>query len=233
MSGAGNLIMSGAGKPIMSAFLALVRRDLRLSLRMGGSGALALIFFLMVTVLMPFALGPDLNLLSRIGPAILWIGALLSVLIGLDRLFQQDEEEGALDLMHLSVLPIEQVVLAKAIAHWLTTGLPLALASPLLGLLVALEEEALLRTFLALLAGTPALTFLGAVGAALSLPVRRGGLVLAVLVVPFMIPVLIFGVAASSSQGPFVEPFLILIALTLASGVIGTAGAALMLTMRE
>ncbi len=126
------------------AFLAILRRDLALAARAGGGGELALVFFLTIVVLVPFALGPDLNLLSRIGPAILWIGALLSMLIGLDRLFQGDEEDGSLDLIRASALPLELAVLAKGLAHWLVTGLPLALAAPLLGLLVALPGEAML-----------------------------------------------------------------------------------------
>ncbi|MFD0935965.1 heme exporter protein CcmB, partial [Methylobacterium trifolii] len=155
---------------------ALVARDLTLAARVGGSGALSLVFFLMIVALVPFALGPDLNLLARIGPAILWLAAVLSTLIGLDRLFQADEEDGSLDLMSAAPVPLELVVLAKVIAHWLTTGLPLALASPLFGLLVALDGTAMAATGLTLLAGTPALTFVGAVGAALTASIRRGGL---------------------------------------------------------
>ena len=166
---------------------ALVARDLTLASRVGGSGMLSLVFFLMIVALVPFALGPDLNLLSRIGPAILWLSAVLATLIGLDRLFQADEEDGSLDLMTAAPVPLELVVLAKVIAHWLTTGLPLALASPLFGLLVALDGTAMAATALTLLVGTPALTFVGAVGAALTASIRRGGLILAVLVLPLMI----------------------------------------------
>ena len=129
------------------AFLAILKRDLALAARAGGGGELALVFFLTIVVLVPFALGPDLNLLSRIGPAILWLGALLAVLIGLDRLFQVDEEDGSLELMRASALPLEGAVLAKGLAHWLTTGLPLALISPLLGLLVALPGDGVLPLF--------------------------------------------------------------------------------------
>ncbi len=136
----------------------------------------------MIVALVPFALGPDLNLLSRIGPAILWLAAVLSTLIGLDRLFQADEEDGSLDLMTAAPVPLELVVLAKVTAHWLTTGLPLALAAPLFGLLVALDGTAMGASALTLLAGTPALSFIGAVGAALTASIRRGGLILAVLV---------------------------------------------------
>ncbi len=212
------------------AFLALLKRDLSLAARAGGGGELALVFFLTVVVLIPFALGPDLNLLSRIGPAILWLGALLATLIGLDRLFQSDEEDGSLELIRSSALPLELTVLAKALAHWLTTGLPLALAAPLLGLLVALPAEAVVPVTTSLLIGTPALSFIGAAGAALTAGLRRGGLILPVLVAPLTVPVLIFGVsAADAARGgplPFQTPLLILAALTLASAVIGCFAAA-------
>jgi len=212
------------------AFAAIVARDVKLAARVGGSGALGLVFFLMLVTLVPFALGPDLNLLARIGPAILWLAAVLATLIGLDRLFQADEEDGSLDLLLAAPLPLELVVLAKALAHWLTTGLPLALAAPLFGLLVALTPEAMLATAATLLVGTPALTFIGAVGAALTASIRRGGLILAVLVLPLMVPTLVFGVSATNAATggtvPFTTPLLILIALTLGAAVLGIAGAA-------
>ena len=212
------------------AFLAIVKRDLALAARAGGGGELALVFFLTIVVLVPFALGPDLNLLAKIGPAILWLSALLSMLIGLDRLFQSDEEDGSLDLIRASTLPLELAVLAKGLAHWLTTGLPLALAAPLLGLLVALPGEAMLPVAGTLLVGTPALSFIGAAGAALAAGLRRGGLIVPVLIAPLTIPVLIFGVsAANSALGgtiPFLTPFLILCAISLAAVVVGAVAAA-------
>ncbi|CAM5203818.1 heme transporter [Bosea thiooxidans] len=212
------------------AFIAILKRDLALASRAGGGGELALVFFLTLVVLVPFALGPDLNLLSRIGPAILWLGALLSVLIGLDRLFQSDEEDGSLDLIRASALPLELAVLAKGLAHWLTTGLPLALITPLLGLLVALPGEGVLPLVATLLVGTPALSFIGAGGAALAASLRRGGLIVPVLVAPLTVPVLIFGVsAANAALGgtvPFLTPFLILCAISLAAIVVGTVAAA-------
>jgi heme exporter protein B len=215
---------------VRRAFLAILRRDLAVAARAGGGGELALVFFLTLTVLVPFALGPDLNLLSRIGPAILWLGALLSVLIGLDRLFQSDEEDGSLDLIRASALPLELAVLAKGLAHWLTTGLPLALAAPLLGLLVALPGEGILPLVATLLVGTPALSFIGAGGAALAAGLRRGGLIVPVLVAPLTVPVLIFGVsAANAALGgtvPFLTPFLILGAISLMAIVVGTVAAA-------
>lgn len=212
------------------AFLAILKRDLALAARAGGGGELALVFFLTLVVLVPFALGPDLNLLSRIGPAILWLGALLSVLIGLDRLFQSDEEDGSLDLIRASTLPLELAVLSKGLAHWLTTGLPLALVSPLLGLLVALPGEGVLPLIATLMVGTPALSFIGAGGAALAASLRRGGLIVPVLVAPLTVPVLIFGVsAANAALGgtvPFLTPFLILCATSLMAIVVGTIAAA-------
>ncbi len=212
------------------AFRAILTRDLALAARAGGGGELALVFFLTIVVLVPFALGPDLNLLARIGPAILWLGALLAMLIGLDRLFQGDEEDGSLDLIRASGLPLELAVLAKGLAHWLTTGLPLALSAPLLGLLVALPVEAMLPVSATLLVGTPALSFIGAAGAALTVNLKRGGLIVPVLVAPLTVPVLIFGVSAcNSALGgtiPFRTPFLILCALSLVAIVIGTIAAA-------
>jgi heme exporter protein B len=222
---------------VTRAFLALIARDLKLAARIGGSGALGLVFFLMFVTLVPFALGPDLNLLARIGPAILWLAAVLATLIGLDRLFQADEEDGSLDLLRSSTLPLELVVLAKVTAHWLATGLPLALSAPLFGLLVALTPAGMAATAATLLVGTPALTFVGAVGAALTSTIRRGGLIVAILVLPLMIPTLIFGVsAANAALGgtvSFATPLLMLTALSLAAAVIGTIGAAAALRSSE
>ncbi|KMO11235.1 heme exporter protein CcmB [Methylobacterium platani] len=219
------------------AFLAVVARDLRLAGRIGGSGALSLVFFLMIVALVPFGLGPDLNLLARIGPGILWIAAVLATLIGLDRLFQADEEDGSLDLLAGAPAPLELLVLAKVTAHWLTTGLPLALATPLFGLLVALSPTGMAATGLTLLVGTPALTFIGAVGAALTASIRRGGLILAVVVLPLMVPTLIFGVSAAdaalSGTVPFTTPLAILGALSLVAGVVGTLAAAAALRWGE
>jgi len=222
---------------VKRAFMAILKRDLAVASRAGGGGELALVFFLTMVVLVPFALGPDLNLLSRIGPAILWLGALLSVMIGLDRLFQSDEEDGSLDLIRASALPLELAVLAKGLAHWLTTGLPLALVSPLLGLLVALPGEGVLPLVATLLVGTPALSFIGAGGAALAASLKRGGLIVPVLVAPLTVPVLIFGVsAANAAVGgtvPFLTPFLILCAISLGAIVVGTVAAAVALRSAE
>jgi heme exporter protein B len=217
----------------MTAFTALLVRDMRLTVRVGGGAFMGALFFLIVVVMVPFAVGPDLKLLARIGPAILWLGALLASLLALDRLFATDYEDGSLDLLMMSRMPLEITVAVKAIAHWLTTGLPLVIISPVLGLMLNVEFRAMGIIALTLTVGTPALTFIGLVGAALSVTLRRGGLLLAVLVLPLTIPVLVFGVAAANSAitGPtsFGSPFIILCGLSLASLVLGpfTAAAAL------
>ena len=214
----------------MSALWALMLRDMRLAVRVGGGALMGALFFLIVVVMVPFAVGPDLKLLARIGPAILWLGALLASLLALDRLFATDYEDGSLDLLMTAPMPLELAVAAKAIAHWLTTGLPLVVIAPLLGLMLNVEMKALGALMLTLAAGTPALTFIGLIGAALSVALRRGGLLLAVLVLPLTIPVLIFGVAAADAAitgpAPFGPPFTILCALSLASFVIGPFAAA-------
>jgi heme exporter protein B len=215
----------------MSAFAAMLARDLRLATRAGGGAFMGVLFFLIVVTLMPFALGPDLALLQRIGPAILWLGALLANLLALDRLLAVDHEDGSLDLILNAPLPLELTLIAKAAAHWLTTGVPLVIASPLLGLMLNLEPASTAAVALTLLVGTPALTAIGLIGAALLGALRRGGLLLPILILPLTIPVLIFGVAACNAvvvgPMPFEAPFTILCALTLASLVIGPfAGAA-------
>jgi heme exporter protein B len=214
----------------MTSLSALLLRDIRLAVRIGGGALMGVLFFLIVVTLIPFALGPDLALLQRIGPAILWLGALLASLLALDRLFAADAEDGSLDLLLMGNAPLELVVLAKALAHWIATGLPLVIAAPLLGLFFNLDGVATGAVALTLLAGTPALTFIGLIGAALSVVLRRGGLLLPVVILPLTVPVLIFGVAASNAAivGPvsFGAPFLILCALTLGSLVLGPFAAA-------
>lgn len=213
----------------MGFLLALAGRTARLSLGAGGGAFTGLVFFLSVVAVVPFGVGPDLPLLSRIAPAMLWIAALLATLLGLDRLFQDDRDDGSLDQLLLSGQPLELIVLAKAAGHWLATGLPLVIGAPLFGLMLGAGGEAIALVTLTLLIGTPALTFIGAIGAALITAMRRGGLIVAVLVLPFTIPVLIFGVsavgAAASGQGS-ATPLMILAALTLASSVAGPIAAA-------
>ncbi|HEU5016563.1 MAG TPA: heme exporter protein CcmB [Pseudolabrys sp.] len=214
----------------MSAFTALLVRDMRLALRVGGGALMGALFFLIVVTMVPFAVGPDLKLLARIGPAILWLGALLASLLALDRLFAMDHEDGSLDLLMTGAMPLELAVAAKAFAHWLTTGLPLVVITPLLALMLNVEPGAIGPVMLTLLVGTPALTFVGLVGAALSVALRRGGLLLAVIVLPLTVPVLIFGVAAAnaaiSGASPFGPPFTILCALSLMSLVLGPVASA-------
>jgi heme exporter protein B len=214
----------------MSALTALLTRDLRIAVRAGGGTLMGVLFFLSVVTLVPFALGPDLALLRRIGPAILWIAALLASLLALDRVFAADHEDGSLDLLLMSRVPLELAVAAKGLAHWLTTGLPLVLAAPLFALMLDIPPATSAAVTLTLLAGTPALTFFGLIGAALSVTLRRGGLLMPVLVLPLSIPVLIFGVsaanAATTGPTPFGPAFLILCALTLASAVVGPLAAA-------
>lgn len=209
---------------------AILLRDMRIAVRIGGGALMGVLFFLAVVTLMPFAIGPDIPLLRRIGPAILWLGALLASLLALDRLFAADHEDGSLDLLLMGTSPLELVVLAKGIAHWLTTGLPLVVAVPVLGLLLDLDPAAIAAVALTLLVGTPALTFIGLIGAALAVALRRGGLLLPVLVLPLTVPVLIFGVSAAEAAivgpVPFGTPFTILCALTLMSFVIGPFAAA-------
>lgn len=213
--------------------IALFRRDLTLAFSGGGGAMTGVIFFLAVVATIPFGIGPDLNLLSRIGPAILWIGALLSALLTLDRLFQADRDDGTLDLLITGPTPLPLVVLAKCLALWVASSLPLVLAAPVLGLFLALDPVAIGAVMATLLAGTPAITFIGAVGAAVAVALPRGGLLVSILVLPLAIPVLIFGVSATygavNDPDPFLPPFLILVALTLFFGALGpiAAGAAL------
>lgn len=198
---------------------------------------MGVVFFLILVTIVPFAIGPDLNLLSRIGPAILWIAALLAMLLGLDRLFLSDHEDGSLDLLMMGHMPLEVIVVVKCLAHWAVTGLPLVVAAPLFGLMLAVEGDGLMGVALSLLAGTPALTFIGAIGAALTVSLRRGGLLMAILVLPFTVPVLIFGVsAASAAVGgtiPFMTPLLVLCALSLAALALAPFAAAAALRARD
>ncbi|GAA6162647.1 heme exporter protein CcmB [Pelagimonas sp. KU-00592-HH] len=183
--------------------IALLVRDMRLAMRAGGGFGLGLAFFLIVTVLVPFGVGPESGLLAKIAPGILWLGALLACLLSLDRIFALDWEDGSLDLLATSPLPMEGVVSVKALAHWLTTGLPLCLAAPLFGLLLSLPEAGYLWLVLSLVIGTPALSVIGTFGAALTVGLKRGGLLLSLLVLPLYVPTLIFGaeVARRGAEG--------------------------------
>jgi len=211
------------------SFWALVRRDLQLAVREGGAIGTALGFFLIVVSLMPLGLGPDLNLLSRIAPGVLWIALLLAALLSLNRIFESDYEDGTLDVLATGRIPLELVAAAKSLAHWITTGIPLALLAPVLGILLNLEFRSYPILVATTLAGTPAVSFLGAIGAALTVKARRGGLLLALVVLPLYVPTLIFGISAvSAASGPsgMGASFLILAAISLAAAVLGPLAAA-------
>ena len=204
----------------MAAFTGLFRRDLRLALRQGGDTGLVLGFFVLAVVLFPFGIGPEPAILQRIGAGIVWVAALLAALLSLDRLFEADYQDGGLELLALSSLPLELAVLAKCAAHWVATGLPLALISPFLALLLDLEPAAIPVLLVSLLLGTPALSLIGSVAAALTLGARRQGVVLSILVLPLYVPPLVFGagsVEASAAGSGTRAYLLILSALTLAA----------------
>jgi heme exporter protein B len=220
----------------VSGFWTLVRRDLALALREGSAVGTALGFYLVVVALLPLGLGPDLKLLSRIAPGVLWIALLLAALLSLPRLFEADHDDGSLEVMATAPLPFELMAAAKALAHWISTGIPLALLAPVLGLLLNLEPGAYPALVATMLAGTPAVSFLGAIGAALTLGSRRGGLLLALLVLPLYVPTLIFGISAMSAvtlgAGSFEASLLILSAISLVSLVLGPVAAAAALRLQ-
>jgi len=195
----------------------LLLRDLRLAVRAGGGFGLGLGFFLIVVVLVPFAMGPDTSRLSSIAPGVLWLGALLACLLSLDRIFALDHEDGTLDLLATAPIPLEGVVVAKAAAHWIVTGLPLTLAAPGLGVLLNLPSDGYQWLLVSLAIGTPALSVIGAFGAALTVGLKRGGLLLSLLVLPLYVPTLIFGaeVARRGAEGlAVVTPLLLLGGIT-------------------
>ncbi|WP_193142160.1 MULTISPECIES: heme exporter protein CcmB [unclassified Meridianimarinicoccus] len=194
--------------------IALLRRDLVLAVRAGGGFGLGLAFFLVLSVLVPFGVGPEADVLARIAPGILWIGALLSCLLSLDRIFALDFEDGSLDLLATAPVPLEGVSVVKALAHWLTTGLPLTLLAPGLGVLLNLPPAGFGWLVISLAVGTPALSLIGAFGAALTVGLKRGGLLLSLLVLPLYVPTLIFGaqVATQGAAGLDVGTPLVLLA---------------------
>ena len=197
----------------MTAFLAILRRDLRLALRQGSDTFVVVFFFLLTVTMFPFGVGPEPEMLARIASGIIWVTALLASLLSLERLFQNDYEDGGLDLLTISPTPLLLIVLAKCMAHWLTTGLPLILAAPLLAVFLNLPAEGFGGLLLAMLLGTPTLTLVGAIGAALVLGARRGGILVSLLVLPLYVPVLIFGVAAvdSAVAGLAIHPHLMVL----------------------
>lgn len=215
---------------MMSGFWVVVRRDLQLAVREGGAIGTALGFYLIVVALMPLGLGPDLNLLSRIAAGVLWIALLLAALLSLPRIFEADYEDGALEVMATADLPLELVAAAKSLAHWISTGIPLALMAPALGILLNLDIGSAPALIGTMVAGTPAISFLGAIGAALTLKARRGGLLLALLVLPLYVPTLIFGITAINAvalgSDGFWQSFAMLVALSMGATVLGPVAAA-------
>ncbi len=204
----------------MKAFLALLRRDLRLAMRQGSDAALVIVFFVLAAVLYPFAIGPEPGLLGRIAAGVVWVTALLAALLSLERLFLADYQDGALDLLALAPAPVPLLVLAKVAAHWLTTALPLMAAAPVVALMLGAPGASIPALIAALALGTPSLSLIGAVGAALALGARRGGVLIPLLVLPLYIPVLIFGAAAAEAAVTGAElyaPLAILAALLLAA----------------
>ncbi|HXV22776.1 MAG TPA: heme exporter protein CcmB [Alphaproteobacteria bacterium] len=204
----------------MTAFLALLRRDLRLALRQGSDAALVIVFFVLAAVLYPFAIGPEPGLLERIAGGVVWVTALLAALLSLERLFLADYQDGALDLLALAPEPAPLLILAKVAAHWLTTALPLMAAAPVVALMLGAPATSIAPLMAALALGTPSLSLIGAIGAALTLGARRGGVLVPLLVLPLYIPVLIFGAAAveaGMSGAELYPPLAILAALLLAA----------------
>ena len=180
----------------MAPFLALLKRDLKLAVRHGSDSFMVVAFFVLVVILFPLGVGPEPAILARIGVGVIWVAALLSAMLSMDRLFQQDYEDGNLDLLVFSSTPVELLVLAKALAHWMTTSVPLIIVSPLLGVFMNMHSAGYGAMMLSLALGTPILSLVGAIGAALSLGARRGGVLISLVILPLFIPVLVFGVGA-------------------------------------
>ncbi|MCR6629582.1 MAG: heme exporter protein CcmB [Magnetospirillum sp.] len=202
----------------MTRFLEVIRRDLRLALRQGSDSIMVVTFFVLTVVLFPFGIGPESGVLERVSAGVLWVTALLASLLSLDRLFQADYEDGSLELLVLTPTPLEVVVIAKVCAHWLTTGLPLLVAAPVLAVLLHMNADGFATLMLTMLVGTPILSLIGGIGAALVLGARRGGVLLSLLILPLYVPVLIFGVGAidAAVQARDATPHLLILAGLLA-----------------
>ncbi len=197
----------------MSRFWGIVRRDLHLALRRGGDSVNVVIFFVLTITLFPLGIGPEANTLARIAPGAIWVAALLAAMLSLDHLFRADHDDGSLDLLALAPLPLEITVLAKCLAHWLSTGLLLVVAAPLLAVLLNMNGDGFAALVAAMLLGTPVLSLIGAIGAALTVSLRRGGVLISLLVLPLFVPVLIFGVGAvdAAVYGLAVRPHLLIL----------------------
>jgi heme exporter protein B len=216
----------------MSAFIATLRRELLLALRGGGDVLTLVLFFVIVGAIVPFAVGPDGVLLARIAPGMVWIAAFLAMLLGLDRLFRPDHEDGSLILLRQADLPLSAVIAAKLIVHWLVAALPLIVASPFLAMVLAMDLPTYGRTLASLLLGTPALAAFGAVGAAVTVAIRRGGLIAPILIAPLSVPVLIFGVGSISAPQSSAA-LLFLAALSLMATALAPFAAALAIRFAE
>ena len=216
----------------MTAFRAMLLRELRLALRGGGDMLTLVLFFVIVGAIVPFAVGPDRELLARIAPGVVWISAFLAMLLGLDRLFRPDHEDGSLILLRQAELPLSAVVAAKLIVHWAVSALPLLVASPFLAMLLAMDVATFWRTLLSLLLGTPALAAFGAVGAAVTVSIRRGGLIAPILIAPLSIPVLIFGTGSITATQSGAA-LLFLAALSLMAVALAPFAAALAISSGE
>ncbi|AVM75376.1 heme exporter protein CcmB [Magnetospirillum gryphiswaldense] len=203
----------------MIRFFEVVRRDLRLALRQGSDSLMVVTFFVLTVVLFPFGIGPEAGILERVAAGVLWVTALLASMLSLDRLFQTDYEDGSLELLVLTPTSLMVVVLAKVLAHWLTTGLPLLAAAPILAVLLHMNADGFAILMLTMLIGTPVLSLIGAIGAALVLGARRGGVLVSLLILPLYVPVLIFGVGAidAAVQGLSAEPHLLILGALLAA----------------
>jgi heme exporter protein B len=223
----------------MSAFCHLIYRDLLIAWKQGGAIGVALGFYLIVVTMLPLGIGPDLQLLTRIAPGILWVALLLAALLSLGRMFETDLEDGSLDILATGTLPLEAIAAAKSLAHWVTTGIPLTMLAPVLGLLLNLDQSAYLVVVASMLVGTPAISFIGGVGAALTLRAKRASLLLSLLMLPLFVPTLAFGIEtirAASGDLPALRPaFLILSAISLATLVLApiAAAAALRIQLQE
>ena len=206
----------------MNRFIEVVRRDLRLALRQGSDSVMVVTFFVLTVVLFPFGIGPEVNVLERVSAGVLMVTALLASMLSLDRLFQADYEDGSLELLVLTPTPLGLVVAAKMLAHWLTTGLPLMVAAPVLAVLLHMQPEGFGTLLAAMALGTPILSLIGGIGAALVLGARRGGVLLSLLILPLYVPVLIFGVGAidAAVQGLSARPHLLILAGILAGALV-------------
>jgi heme exporter protein B len=217
----------------MMVFWEFVRRELLIAVRDGGSAGTVLGFYAIAVAMMPIAIGPDLKLLSRIAPGVLWISLLLAALLSLGRMFERDLEDGTLYLYAMSAVPLELVVAAKALAHWLTSCLPLVVFTPVLGLFLNVDFAAVPMIILTMAIGTVAVSFFGTIAAALTLRSKRGGVLVALLILPIYVPTLIYGITTVSllmlTPGDFWSPLMLLSAISLIAVVIGPVASAIVL----